>query len=69
MMVWECAAGDTFDLIAMWVYGNEKYAAELLFENPQYSEVIEFVGGERIILPEIDVPDEEEYPEATAPWR
>ena len=28
--VWPCSAGETFDEIALMVYGNEKYAAELM---------------------------------------
>jgi len=41
-----CVAGETWDYIALVVYGNEKYAAELLAANPKFSCSPVFVGGE-----------------------
>lgn len=68
-----CAAGETFDSIARELYNDEKYAAELMCANPEYSTRILFRGDEVLYLPEIDLPenedDEEAIAPAKAPWR
>lgn len=63
-----CSAGETFDSIALAVYGNEKYAAELLSFNPELCEKMVFVGGETLILPVIDISENEADAES-APWK
>lgn len=64
-MVYICSAGETFDAIALNVYGDEVYASELLSANPKYVNVLAFAGGEELDLPQIDmVPDS-----SSAPWR
>ena len=35
--VYVCAGGETFDSIAQDMWQNEKYAAELMCANPEYS--------------------------------
>lgn len=70
-MEYTCSAGETFDIVAMNVYGDEKYAAELLCANPTLSLIPVFTGGEIVELPEIDIPTEEteELALAKAPWK
>jgi len=73
--VYFCSAGETFDSVALKYYGNEKYAAELLSMNPELCRVTTFKGDEVLILPEIDMPENELGPDAdyelptTAPWK
>ena len=71
--VYRCGAGDTFDLVALVVYGNEKYSCEILSANPALSDVMVFSGGEILDLPVVteptdSSPDEPEMP-ASAPWK
>lgn len=46
-----CSAGEQIDLIALTIYGNEKYACELLCANPHYALTQTFVGGEVLDIP------------------
>lgn len=66
-----CAGGETFDSVALEVYGSEKYAAELMCANPALCEKSIFTGGETLLLPVVegDAADEEGYATATAPWK
>lgn len=68
--VFTCSAGDTFDSIALTVYGDEKYAAELLCANPEHAMTCVFAGQERLLLPSIVIPPEDqmELP-AAPPWK
>ena len=65
-----CAAGETFDSVALKVYGDEKYAAELLCANPEMSGRLIFTGGEKLYLPVVETAaaGEETLPQ-TAPWK
>lgn len=62
--VFSCAAGDTWDSVALMLYGDERYAAQLLALNPALSHLRAFTGGETIIAPE---QDGDVW--ARAPWR
>ena len=64
-----CSGGESFDSVAFDVYGDEKYAAELLCANPELCHLVRFAGGERLYMPVIEVPADEEaaLPEV-APW-
>lgn len=62
-----CAAGESFDGVARKLFGDEKYAAELLNANPEEDGKLVFSGGEVLRLPVIDAEEEENT--ATAPWR
>lgn len=62
-----CAAGESFDSVARKLFGDEKYAAELLNANPEEDGKLVFSGGEVLRLPVIDAEEEENT--ATAPWR
>jgi hypothetical protein len=69
---YHASAGETFDVVALMVYGDEKYAAELMCANPELMDRQYFTGGETVKLPVIDLPedmDEEEYAGDEAPWR
>ena len=57
--------GDTWDLIAYRVYGNEKYMTQLIEANTQYREVVFFSANIRLVVPSIKTP----IPERLPPWR
>ena len=72
--LYQCTAGETFDSVALEVYGDEVYAWELMSANPEYSTTPIFTGGELLELPVIEVPsdddvEEEEYVSTTPPWK
>ena len=70
--VYICSAGETFDSVAMMVYGDEVYAAELLMANPELCRKPIFDGGEQMILPVVETAEEEEsgiYEPEVAPWK
>ena len=58
--------GDTFDSIALDLYDDEKYASEIIAENPDYCDVLIFEAGITLFLPEIDTTDK---PDTQPPWR
>lgn len=68
--VYRASAGETMDSIAYRIFGHEKYAAELLCCNPEMDGKILMTGGERILIPIINLParDGAAVPE-TAPWK
>lgn len=70
--VYTCSAGETFDSVARTVYGDENYAPELLCSNPEQSRTLIFKGGEVLLLPVIEIPEETDNTDGlpeTAPWR
>lgn len=67
---YRCSAGETVDIVARNVYGDEKYAAELLCANPELATKVRYDGTELMRLPVIDMPEEtDEVVTDTAPWR
>lgn len=66
---YNCAGGETFDSIAREVYGDEKYAAELMSTNPEYCDRSIFIGQEAVLLPRIDIRGSEEGGPTKAPWK
>lgn len=67
---YHCSAGETWDSVALKIYGDEKYACDLMMENPTLCLITMFTGGEEIRTPDLDIPDgEAEYVPATAPWK
>ena len=69
---YQCSAGESFDSVALAVYDDEKYAAELMNANPDLVHLMVFAGGELLFLPVIEIPEEEdetEYASSTAPWK
>lgn len=69
---YHCSGGETFDSVALRVYGNEKYACELLNANPALCRIPVFTGGEILNLPVIAIPEEDDagvYTSVNAPWK
>ena len=64
------SAGETADSIALDLFGDEKYAAELLCANPELALKARMAGGEEWLIPGIDIPaaGAQDAPE-TAPWK
>ena len=68
--LYTCSAGETFDSIALAVYGHGKYAAELMNANPGYVLLTVFAGSEILSLPVVETDDDEDEPApSTAPWK
>lgn len=63
------AGGETFDSIAREVYGDEKYAAELMCANPHLTDYSVFTGQEIVLLPQIDISETADEMPETAPWK
>lgn len=53
MMTYLCSAKETFDEIALNLYGDEQYASVLLEANPLLAHKIMMDGGEKLRAPEI----------------
>lgn len=68
---YHASAGETFDSVALEVYGDEKFAAELLQANVEHAGKLIFSGGEALALPTLTVQTEEDSGEqiGTAPWK
>ena len=70
--VYLCSAGETFDSVALALYGEEAYSAELLNANPALCTKPVFTGGEVLKLPVVEIPEDESggvYASAAAPWK
>ncbi|MDR1831615.1 MAG: tail protein X [Fusobacteriaceae bacterium] len=61
---YETEQGDTWDLIAFKVYGQERRMVDLIDANIEFSNVVFFTDGILLIVPAI--PPEEK--EGVAPW-
>ncbi len=57
--VYRCSAGESFDSVALVMFGSEQYAPEILTLNPEESHKAIFSGGEILRLPVIDLPEED----------
>ena len=68
---YKCSAGETFDSVALEVYGDEKDACELLNANPEACMKPVFTGGEILYLPVVEIPADDSgvYVAASAPWK
>ena len=65
-----CAAGETFDLVALRLYGDGKFAFALLGANPELCRKLAFDGGEILTVPQIEVQrDENGNVLAPPPWK
>ena len=66
-----CRAGECFDSVALAVYGDEKYAAELLCANPKLCRIPVFEGGEELLLPVLTLMSKRTalYVPDRAPWK
>lgn len=74
---YHCAANDSFDSVALMVYGDESYAPDLMNANPSYCGIAVFDGGEVLQLPVLEAPEEDEDEDENetamsttiAPWK
>ncbi len=64
-----CAAGETMDSVALDIYGDEKYAAELMAANPEYTGQAVFFGMEKLRLPVVEVQGQTAEEPTEAPWK
>lgn len=68
-----CSGGETFDSIARELWSDENFAADLMCANPEHTSKIIFLGGEKLFIPLVDLPDTSGGTTATgaetAPWR
>lgn len=68
--LYRCSAGETFDQVALNIYGHERYAADLMNANPGYVHLAVFAGSEALSLPVVEIPENRnEYAPTKAPWK
>ena len=70
--MYNAAANESFDSVALRLYGSEKYAADLMNANPHYCGQTVFNGGEALLLPSLDVPRrnrEAAFANTITPWK
>lgn len=65
MKIYRTVLGDTWDLIAFKLYGNEYYMNQLLDANPKHLDTVIFEAGIVLNVPEISVPVSTKLP----PWK
>lgn len=65
MKTYSTVLGDTWDIIAFKVYGQEKYAKQLVEANPEYVHIVVFSGGCILKIPELEVSEDTSLP----PWK
>ncbi|MEO3948036.1 hypothetical protein [Gorillibacterium sp. CAU 1737] len=58
-------AGDTFDVISLDFYGDERFSSTIIKANLRYCSVLTFQGGEQLRIPVIDEPVAATLP----PWK
>lgn len=56
------AQGDTFDSIAFWLYGDEKFMKELIELNWKYADVLVFDSDTLLYCPDVADEDDEDLP-------
>lgn len=68
--IYIASAGESVDSIALKIYGDERYAKDILISNPQISGKMFLTGGERLMLPEMEnTLDREGNSISQAPWK
>lgn len=60
--IYETVQGDTWDMIACKVYGDEKYAGFLMEENRLLIDYLVFPGGVTLATPELPEEADEDLP-------
>ena len=58
--------GDTFDELALDMYGDERLAHYIIEYNPDYADVLIFEANVELYLP---IVEDAETPETLPPWR
>jgi phage tail protein X len=57
--IYRTVQGDTWDIIAKKLWGNEKLFTKLMEANPQHRYRMFFPEGVELIVPEIEMPTQE----------
>lgn len=60
--IYVTAQGDTFDSIAFWFYGDEKYMKDIIECNWDKADTLVFDSGVKLYIPDIDEETSEEVP-------
>ena len=58
--------GDTFDILALNYYNDEKLASAIIQANPEYCDVLIFGRGVSLVIPDVSTVT---LPETLPPWR
>ncbi len=66
-MSYTTSANETFDMVALNVYGDCAYAYKLIAANPMYCHKLRFDGGEVLTVPELT--DEDTATATLPPWK
>lgn len=66
MRTYTTVSGDTWDVIAKKVYGDEKKVQEIMEANTDYLDVVIFSAGITLNVPEIEQTSTSEY---LPPWK
>lgn len=66
--VYRTVSGDTWDLIAFKVYGDEIYYHELIRANPNLIDIAVFDSDIPIIIPDLLIEDNIDY-DKLPPWK
>lgn len=64
--IYTTRAGDTFDLLAIATYNEEKMASHIIQANPLYADTIIFEAGVQLKIPVIKKTN---LPSTLPPWR
>lgn len=58
--------GDTFDMLALWYYNDEKQASTIIQANPDHCDSLIFDAGVSLVIPDAATITP---PETLPPWR
>lgn len=64
--IYTASAGETWDVIAWKLYGEERMASALIQANPRLADMVVFEGGEGVLF---NVVSTVNSPESLPPWR
>lgn len=69
--VYRCSAGETFDIVSREIWGDERWAADLMTANVEYADKIVFDGGEQLRIPVVDITLDSQTGDiiGSAPWK
>lgn len=63
--VYTTVQGDTWDIIALKVYGSEKHIGKIMLANPELANIIYFSANVEVICPDIEIQASGNIP----PWK
>ena len=58
--------GDTFDMLALWYFNDEKQASTIIQANPDHCDTLIFGAGVSLVIPDTATITP---PETLPPWR